>query len=429
LRLIDESLQIYLSDEEKSGPETDRWQIQLQGKTYFLANDLRFQGTGLSVYAGHVGVCQHGRQDFTVIKFDTPSSAAAVFTTNKCAADCIPFNRKNLIDGKIQLLCVVSKNANVCTPHGAEHTEMIAAALAREFSVDEHQVFISFTGVIGRALPIERILSGISGLSDRLERKALERAAVAIMTTDRQAKYASIQFGEHLICGIAKGAGMIEPNMATMLSYIFTTVDLSPAQLKESLRIAVNKSFHCMSIDSDTSTSDTVALFASGETKLDDSEQELFHAALTVLCMKLARDIVGQGEGVTKIIEAEVALDTSEHDARLIAKQIVNSPLMKTAINGADPNWGRIVMAIGKPNPALQLTDIPRELLHIEIMNQCVFQGGHEVPVDLKVLSNDIREAKTVPIFVRIGSGKYRARVWGADLSKEYVEINADYTT
>jgi glutamate N-acetyltransferase/amino-acid N-acetyltransferase len=231
------------------------------------------------------------------------------------------------------------------------------------------------------------------------------------------------------VCAMAKGAGMIEPNMATMLVYFFTNADVDGAGLRDIIADASERTFNSLSVDSDTSTSDSVVLFSTRQAKVGGAERADFVDAVRCMSLKLARDIVAQAEGSTKLIECTVGLHTSPRDAKIMAKKIINSPLVKTAIHGADPNWGRLVMAIGKPDERLTLRSIPRRDVTISVMGRVLFDGGRPVDVDLPALSKSIGESARIAIDVRIGDPRHVATVWGCDLSRRYVEINADYTT
>jgi glutamate N-acetyltransferase/amino-acid N-acetyltransferase len=238
-----------------------------------------------------------------------------------------------------------------------------------------------------------------------------------------------VRVGDLVVCAMAKGAGMIEPNMATLLVYFFTNADLDGRELRAVLAGAVERTFNSLTVDSDTSTSDTVAIFSTRAVPLDEARRSDFTDAVRAMSIKLARDIVSTSEGATKLIECTVAVDSSPGDAKIMAKKIANSPLVKTAIHGGDPNWGRIVMAIGKPDDRLSLGEIARESVVIEMMGQVVFSRAQPIAVDLAALSRELKAATRVAIDVRIGEGRHSATVWGCDLSRRYVDINADYTT
>jgi glutamate N-acetyltransferase/amino-acid N-acetyltransferase len=327
------------------------------------------------------------------------------------------------------VLGVISKNANVYTPTGLQDLESLAARLAEELGARADDVVLSCTGVIGVPLPMDKVRAAVAGVAGKLRGRSLEQAAQAILTTDRGPKVCSVRFGDVVLCAIAKGAGMIEPNMATMLVYFFTNADIEAAALRTMLLEASERSFNSLTVDSDTSTSDSVVAFATGAVRIDEAARADLRDALRCCSVKLARDIVFQAEGSTKLVECTVRLDSSPRDARIVAKNIANSPLVKTAIHGADPNWGRIVMAIGKPDERLTMQAVdPRELM-ISLMGKVVYDGTAPTALDLPDLSRALAGATRIPIDVRIGMGRHSATVWGCDLSRRYVEINADYTT
>jgi glutamate N-acetyltransferase/amino-acid N-acetyltransferase len=274
-----------------------------------------------------------------------------------------------------------------------------------------------------------KIEAAVRGIGAKLRPNALDDAARAILTTDRGPKVCSIRLGDVVVCAMAKGAGMIEPNMATMLVYFFTNADVDGAGLRDVLTGAVERSFNALTVDSDTSTSDSVVLFSTRQVKLDDAARLDFTDAVRALSIKLARDVVAQSEGATKLIDCTVRVDSSVSDAKIMAKKIVNSPLVKTAVHGGDPNWGRIVMAIGKPDERLSLGAIPRENVTIAMMGQVVFSRAQAIPIDLEALARSIKASTRVSIDVTVGDGRHTATVWGCDLSRRYVDINAEYMT
>lgn len=422
---------VWLNEVATLGTENDQFSFARidRDEKVAIENDLRHQPQGIRTYGGHIGVCANGRPDFTVVKLDKMGIAKAVYTRSLSCGDAIRFDRENTRHGELQLLCVVSKNANVFTPTSRQDIDTMAAQLEKELGVPATSQLISCTGVIGVSLPMDIVANAIDGVAAKLQPCALEQAAAAILTTDKKAKMASVEFDGVTLCGFAKGAGMIEPNMATMLSYFFTDVKIDKTDLDQILRRAVDKTFNAISVDSDTSTSDTVAVFSTNEKTIDEVGLQHFERALTALCLKLARDIIGQAEGANQVIEAKVSLSTSYEDARLFTKKIINSPLIKTAVYGRDPNWGRIVMAVGKPSDRETLPEIQPADVLIKILGQTVFEYGHQIPLDLEALSARMGEAKTVDIEVEIGRPVYTAKAWGCDLSEGYIKINAEYTT
>ena len=390
---------------------------------------LAHQPSGIRCGAVAAGIKYEGVLDFTVVKLDAPGSAAAVFTRSLCPSYAVLHGREALADGRAQVLAVVSKNANVFTPHGEADTAAMAEWLSQELAVDPGDIVPSCTGVIGVALPMDKIKAAIHGIGAKLRPGALDDAARAILTTDRGPKVCSVRVGELVVCAMAKGAGMIEPNMATMLVYFFTNADVDGRELHAILSGAVDRTFNSLTVDSDTSTSDTVAIFSTRAVALDEARRADFVDAVRAMSIKLARDIVSQSEGATKLIECTVRLDSSDGDAKIMAKKIVNSPLVKTAVHGGDPNWGRIVMAIGKPDERLTLGKIDRESVVIEMMGKVVFSRAQPIAIDLAALSSELKASSRVSIDVRIGEGRHAATVWGCDLSRRYVDINAEYMT
>ncbi|HEX4447158.1 MAG TPA: bifunctional glutamate N-acetyltransferase/amino-acid acetyltransferase ArgJ [Polyangiaceae bacterium] len=400
-----------------------------------LGRDVKVEGTlvhqpdGIRCAAVSAGIKYADVLDFTVVKLDAPGSAAGVFTRSLCPSYAVLYGREALADGHAQVLAVVSKNANVFTPQGEADTRQMAGWLADELGVKALDIVPSCTGVIGVPLPMEKIRAAIPGIGAKLEPGALDKTARAILTTDRGPKVCSVRVGDLVVSAMAKGAGMIEPNMATMLVYFFTNADLDGKALRAVLTDAVDRTFNSLTVDSDTSTSDTVVMFSTRKVALDGALRSDFTAAVRAMSIKLARDIVAQSEGATKLIECRVRLDSTPADAKIMAKKIANSPLVKTAVHGGDPNWGRIVMAIGKPDERLTIGAIPRDSVVIEMMGQVVFDRARPIAIDLAALSRELKSSTRVSIDVRIGEGRHAATVWGCDLSHRYVDINAEYMT
>jgi glutamate N-acetyltransferase/amino-acid N-acetyltransferase len=401
------------------------------GRDVAVEGTLAHQPAGLSSIAVCAGIKHEGVLDLSVVKLDAAGAAAGVFTRNRCPSYAVVWDRAKLADGRAQLLCVVSKNANVFTVSGEDDTRAMARQLAGEFGVREDDVILSCTGVIGVPLPMPRIAAAITGLSKKLRPGGLDDVSRAILTTDRGPKVCSVRVGDLVVCAMAKGAGMIEPNMATMLVYFFTNAQVDGARLAAILRGAVDRTFNSISVDSDTSTSDSVVAFSTGQVRLDADLEADLADAFRAMSVKLARDVVAQSEGATKLIECTVRCDGSEGEAKAMAKRIINSPLVKTAVHGGDPNWGRIVMAIGKGAgdeggvpPAIARTDVV-----IEMMGQTLFRRSEPVATDLAALSRSIKASTRVSIDVTVGQGRHSAKAWGCDLSDRYVEINSDYMT
>jgi glutamate N-acetyltransferase/amino-acid N-acetyltransferase len=362
--------------------------------------------------------------DFTVIASDVPAAAAAMFTQNRFCGAAIIVGREHVANGQLQAFVINSKNANVATgEQGLKNIREVIRLVAEELGISPNDVLPSSTGVIGWQLPMEKIRVGIRGVHDQMQEGQLQISAQAIMTTDTRPKIRATRIGNAVLVGMAKGVGMIEPNMATMLSYFVTDAKIAPDQLKQYLKEAVDLSFNMVSIDTDTSTSDTVAIMANGLAGEVDLEE--FCQALTTMAIELAKDIARDGEGATKLLEVTVENASSFTQAKRVAKSIVNSPLVKTAVFGADPNWGRVAMAIGKCS---EQVDIIPEKVSIAFGDLLVYQGralGEENLAQLKAYLHN----PEVTIRVSLGLGDARATVWGCDLSYEYVRINGEYTT
>uniref|UniRef100_UPI0038B25DE6 bifunctional glutamate N-acetyltransferase/amino-acid acetyltransferase ArgJ n=1 Tax=Geomesophilobacter sediminis TaxID=2798584 RepID=UPI0038B25DE6 len=383
---------------------------------------------GFSWFGKNIGI-KDKTLDFGGILADVPCQAAAVFTKNTIPGAPVQVGREHIKDGLLQAVIVNSKNANVATGTGGlEDARRMCRLVAESCGIAPELVLPSSTGVIGRRLPMEVIVKGAASLQDdfgKTERHLLNFAD-AIMTTDTRRKIMSVKVGNATLVGVAKGAGMIEPNMATMLSYLMTDAAIPSAVLQPMLQRAVNKSFNRISVDTDTSTSDTVVLLANGLAGAVDLEA--FEAALQEMTVYLAKEIARDGEGATKLIELKVSGAKTAEQALLTAKSVVNSPLVKTAIYGADPNWGRFVMAIGKVF-AYQV-DVAELVIYFgqgaERLKLDAAMDMNEVPLD------DISELlKRSEVFLEIvlGSGPYSETVWGCDLTEGYVHENAHYTT
>lgn len=430
MRKLYDNLDIFLEEKEGRGFEDDVFYFKnAKHKNIFIQNNLTFVPQGIKSVAKHIGISKKSENDFTVVMLDKPGTGSAMYTKNMCCSEAVKFDKNNTAHGEIQLLCVISKNANVFTPTSRADVHKIAETLSAECHLSKKSILLSCTGVIGVPLPMRNIMEGIKDISNELKENHLLESAKAILTTDLKHKVASVKLDDIVICGFAKGAGMLEPNMATMLVYLFTNARIEKVLLDQLIKEAVNCSFNCITVDSDTSTSDTVALISTNEIEFSDGEIADFRLALKTVCIKLARDIIGQSEGTTKVIEITVRTETSEREAKVFAKKIANSPLVKTAVNGADPNWGRIVMAIGKPSNEHNCEQINPENVLIKFMNEVVFDRCQPITFDLNELSRKIRESKTISIEVCIGQPVYSAKVWGCDLSDEYVCINSQYTT
>jgi glutamate N-acetyltransferase / amino-acid N-acetyltransferase len=384
---------------------------------------------GFSWFGKNIGI-KDSSLDFGGILADTPCQAAGVFTRNTMPGAPVIVGREHLKDGKLQAVIVNSKNANVATGfQGVEDSRKICGLIGEACGISPDLILPSSTGVIGRRLPIETIVEGCRTVMKDFGRTEQHVASFAqsIMTTDTRRKLVSAKVGNATVLGIAKGAGMIEPNMATMLCYFVTDADIPASTLAPMLKRVVDKSFNRISVDTDTSTSDTVVILANGLAGQTDSP--IFEETLDEMAIYLAKEIARDGEGATKLIELTVSGARTPEQALLTAKSIINSPLVKTAIYGADPNWGRFVMAVGK------VFDY-----HVDINDLSIHFGkkDHHHRIDAAVLEwdevplaeiSEMLKENEVFIEVVVGKGPYSEKVWGCDLTEGYIDINAKYTT
>jgi glutamate N-acetyltransferase/amino-acid N-acetyltransferase len=379
---------------------------------------------GFSSFVTNVGV-KDSTKDFTVVMADGPCSAAGVFTQSRFAGPSVIISRRNVADLSARAVVVISKNANVATgDEGMRHAEEVTSSVATAMGLNSSEVLIASTGVIGRLYPIENIRAGIASLPFPLPDNDAEEVARGIMTTDTVHKISSatIAGSTARIVGVAKGVGMIEPNMATLIAMVFTDAKVEPKKLNDIFRGVINKTLNCVSVDTDTSTSDTAIVLASGAagTVADDALTVALQSVLLDLTKAIARD----GEGAETLIEVTVDNARDAEQAKTVAKSIVNSPLVKTAVHGADPNWGRVAMAVGKCS---EYSDIDQEKVIIRFGTQEVYPTRVDES-GLEQLSQYMR-GDDVTIHVSLQTGSATATVWGCDLTDGYVRINADYTT
>jgi glutamate N-acetyltransferase/amino-acid N-acetyltransferase len=377
---------------------------------------------GFLALAKNVGI-KDDTLDLTVIYSMVRARAAAMFTRSRFPGAPVIVGKKHIADGHVQALVINSKNANVATgKQGIDNAIETCRMVAAELGTDPYDVLPFSTGVIGRPLPMDKIRAGLKGIQSELKPNNLKLAAEAIMTTDKYPKYFSCQVGPAIIAGIAKGAGMIEPNMATMLVYLMTDAALPKSTMRPMLRRVVDRTFNCMSIDTDTSTSDTAVLMANGLAGKVNLGR--FENGLMQVCEYLTREMARSGEGATKLILVNVTGAKNTAQAKRVAKSVVNSPLVKTAVYGCDPNWGRVIMAVGKTfDPSIE----PKKVT-IRFGNTNVFKKGSPVDCDLETLRKYLDQPE-VMISVDLGIGKASARVWGCDLTEDYIKENAYYTT
>jgi glutamate N-acetyltransferase/amino-acid N-acetyltransferase len=391
---------------------------------------------GVAFAACEAGIRYQGRADLMMAVFDPGTTVAGVLTRSKTCSAPVLWCRDNLNGASARALVVNSGNANAFTgKRGVEATRITAAAAAEAVGCSPAEVFLSSTGVIGEPLDASKFAHLIAGLAKSAAPGAWHDAARAITTTDTFPKLATrkVRLGgtEVVINGFAKGAGMIAPDLATMLVYIFTDAAVAQPALQVMLRAGADKSFNCITIDSDTSTSDTVLLFATGAARkrgappiehAGSAEGRAFAAALHDLMHELALWVVKDGEGLTRLIEVRVAGAESDAGARRIAFAIANSPLVKTAVAGGDPNWGRVVMAVGKAGEAAD-----RDRLSIRFGDILVAENGERAAsYDEKIVAAYM-QGREIVIGVDLGLGAGAAVVWTCDLTHGYISINADY--
>jgi glutamate N-acetyltransferase / amino-acid N-acetyltransferase len=359
-------------------------------------------------------------KDLSVFTSEPEAAAAAVFTRNQFPGAPIILGRETIKGGRLRGIAVNSKVSNVATGEaGIENARRMAAAAARELRTTPDRVLVSSTGVIGVPLPIDKIEAGFKGMYRELQDSPLV-GAEGIMTTDSHPKALSVNVGSATITWVAKGSGMIAPNMATMLSYIFTDAALDAATLDRMLKEAVHVSFNMLSVDTDTSTSDTCVIMANGLAGPVDEKR--FAAALTAGCIRMTETLARDGEGATRLLRATVRGAGSETDARTVARSLVNSPLIKTMVHGADPNVGRLLMAIGK---CVDVRMAPAKT-SATINGFPVVRHGTRLEFD----DAQVRAALSttiIDIVVELGVGMASATAYGCDLTRGYIEENAAY--
>ncbi|NKJ06343.1 bifunctional glutamate N-acetyltransferase/amino-acid acetyltransferase ArgJ [Rhizobium sp. SG741] len=391
---------------------------------------------GVRMTTASAGIKYKNRTDVLLMVFDKPAAVAGVFTRSKCPSAPVDFCRANLAHGSARAVVVNSGNANAFTGlKGRQATELTAKSAASAVGCGENEVYLASTGVIGEPLDATKF----AGVLDTMAKDAVSdfwfEAAKAIMTTDTYPKVATrsaeIDGVKVTINGIAKGAGMIAPDMATMLSFVVTDADISSSALQALLSDGVGPSFNSMTVDSDTSTSDTLMLFATGAAaadgqaridRADDPKLAAFRTALNELLKDLAIQVVRDGEGATKMLEITVTGAENDAAAKRIALSIANSPLVKTAAAGEDANWGRVVMAVGK---AGEMAD--RDKLAIWFGDVRVAVNGERDASYSEEAASNVMKRQDIPVKVDLGLGNGRATVWTCDLTKEYVAINGDY--
>ncbi len=402
-----------------------------------MAENRTLTAAGFHVGSAAAGIKPSGALDVGVIVSDTPCAAAAVFTSNRFCGAPVVVGRKHVGKGPLRGVVVNSGCSNVATgKRGIRDAEAMCARLADHIGCEPTQILPASTGVIGRFLPMDKLCAGIDDAVDALAdtRKAGQAFARAILTTDTTPKQAfrrvKIRGKEVVVAGCCKGSGMIAPNMATMLAFIGTDARISPSALRGALRKAVDESFNRVTVDECESTSDTVYLLANGSAgnapirSTVSSPYRKFATTLAEVCGELAYAIAADGEGATRVIEVVVHGAATAADAHEVARTVAVSPLFRTAVHGGDPNWGRIIQAIGTTRARFQ----PDRVV-VRICGETVFRRGRPVDAaDLGTISRAM-QAKHVPVLIQLKAGKASDRVLTCDLTKDYIAINADYTT
>ena len=371
--------------------------------------------------------------DVGVVYSERPATAAAVFTTNRVKAAPVVISQLHISDGRAQAVIVNSGNANACTgSQGFKDALLMGKLAADELDLDPAHVLVASTGVIGRFLPMDRIRSGVLAATQALSPGGGAAAAAAIMTTDTVSKQAVVTFAhrgtEYTIGGMAKGSGMIHLNMATMLAFLTTDAAVAAADLRAVLKRCADQTFNMVSIDGDTSTNDMLTVLANGaaggQTLVPGDGLEAFEEALLAISDDLSRQLVRDGEGATRMFTVEIVGAATEEEARAMARTVVSSSLVKSAIHGADPNWGRVVAALGRAGAEMVL-----DRLRVDIGGTPVFSNGSGLPeADLAKVAEAFASDE-VAIVCDMGIGDGGATAFGCDLTPEYVHINADYTT
>lgn len=393
---------------------------------------------GFTASGVHCGLRKNKEKpDLALVYSDEVCNVAAVYTQNKVKGATILVTKEHVKSGKAQAIIVNSGNANTCNIDGVEKAEMMCKLIADELCIDEANVVVASTGIIGEILPIEPIEKAIPKLKANLDIKGNEMASQAILTTDTAKKEFAVSFmlGGKLchLGGMAKGSGMIHPNMATMLCFMTTDVFISPKLLQKALSDITADTFNMVSIDGDTSTNDMAVVMASGKAENEpicdetSPEYKIFHKALFCIMVNLSRSIAQDGEGATKLLECSVTGAKDKPSAKIIAKSVITSSLFKSAMFGQDPNWGRILCAVGYAEADVDVDNV-EVILKSANGEVCVCQNGRGMkfqPAKAKSILSD----SEVKIIISLKDGEGKAVAWGCDLTYDYVKINAAYHT
>lgn len=400
-------------------------------------SDGLLQVPGIQATGVHAGLKSGGRPDVAIIhSLSERTTCAAVFTQNAFAAAPVHLSRQHVADGDIRAIVVNSANANACTGRqGLRDALEMARTTAACLGLDEKQVLVCSTGRIGVPMPIEKVLSGITKAAAELPDAVGGEVAQAILTTDSGPKQASTTFtieGHTLqIAGISKGAGMIHPNMATMLGFIATDATIPASDLRAAMQFVTQRSFNQISVDGDESTNDTAVILATGATDApvltqDHADWPAFLDALLAVTQSLAKQIAADGEGATRLLHVEVLGAASDAEARMAARAVAKSNLVKSAIHGSDPNWGRIVSAMGSTRAQIdpQVVDIDVGNLRQTVS---VLQDGQ--PLDVEAQARELLSAPEVLLRIHLHQAQGQGTAWGCDLTPDYVVFNSAYTT
>ena len=394
-----------------------------------MANDIV---QGFKASAGAAGIKKDGGLDMALIFSEKAAASAGVFTTNRVKAAPVILSQENIQKGTVRAIIANSGNANACTGKvGLDNALREAELVAKELGIKADEVLVASTGVIGTPLPMDRIERAIPELVKNLLPEGLPDAAKAIMTTDSFSKTSQFE-GEaggkpYRILGIAKGAGMIMPNMATMLCIVLSDIHIDPIDLSKSVSSAVKSTFNRISVDGDTSTNDMVLALANGmagNERLTSDDYERFHTGLTHVMDTLATMIVRDGEGATKVVYVKVKGAASREDAETAARTVANSYLVKTAFYGQDPNWGRIMAALGRSNISMHEEDVHIWVEGIQIVKKGLAVGG-----DVEKQASKCMAQKEFSVTIDLRQGDHEDQVVTCDLTPEYISINSDYRT
>jgi glutamate N-acetyltransferase / amino-acid N-acetyltransferase len=394
-----------------------------------------FRVPGFTTSGIFCGIKPNKQKDLALIFSKEPSIAAGIFTSNKIVSPTITWCQKTLKNSKnLRAIIINSGNANACTgPKGMEDCKSLASNLSKKILVDPKEILIASTGIIGVPLPINKIIKALPVLTSKLSPTGWTHSAKAIMTTDLTPKFKSLSFyiGKHKITigGIAKGSGMIHPNMATMLAFIATDAVIDKSTLKRALKETNNRTFNRITVDGDTSTNDMALILANGKARnksirVGSSSFKKFVEKLNELCLYLAHKIVLDGEGATKFVTIRVQGTRAKIHAHRIAQSVATSSLVKTALFGQDPNWGRIIAAVGYAGVPLNANRIK-----ISLNDSVLFNNGLPTKEALQSTLRKKMKNKNISIIIDLKSGIYSDEVYTCDLSYDYVRINAEYTT